>query len=72
MALSVAAADLIVDGLVGIGARGALRGAAADAVEALTAIRTTEDLAPIVVSVDVPSGVDVDSGAVEGRRCGPT
>ena len=61
-----ATADLIVDGLVGIGAQGALRGAAADAVEALAAIRTTGGLAPIVVSVDVPSGVDVDSGAVDG------
>lgn len=61
-----ATADLIVDGLVGIGAQGALRGAAADAVEALTEVRTAEARMPIVVSVDVPSGVDVDSGAVEG------
>jgi hydroxyethylthiazole kinase-like uncharacterized protein yjeF len=49
-------ADLVVDGLVGIGGRGALRGAAADlAVEG-----------EHVVSVDVPSGVDADTGAVVG------
>jgi hydroxyethylthiazole kinase-like uncharacterized protein yjeF len=61
-----ATADLIMDGIVGIGAQGGLRGAAADAVEAMGGVRTSDGLAPIVVSVDVPSGVDVDSGAVEG------
>src|SRR3954454_1915260 len=49
-------ADLVVDGLVGIGGRGALRGpAAALAVEG-----------EHVVAVDVPSGVDADTGAVTG------
>jgi ADP-dependent NAD(P)H-hydrate dehydratase / NAD(P)H-hydrate epimerase len=59
-------ADLIMDGLVGIGAQGGLRGGAAEAVEALAGVRTADGQTPIVVSVDVPSGVDVDSGAVEG------
>jgi ADP-dependent NAD(P)H-hydrate dehydratase / NAD(P)H-hydrate epimerase len=59
-------ADLIMDGIVGIGAQGGLRGAAAEAVEALRGVRDGSGQAPIVVSVDVPSGVDVDSGAVEG------
>lgn len=50
-------ADLVVDGLVGIGARGPLRDAAAAlAVEG-----------EHVVAVDLPSGVDADTGAVEGR-----
>ena len=50
-------ADLVVDGLVGIGGRGALHGKAAElAVEG-----------EHVVAVDVPSGVDADTGAV----CGP-
>jgi len=61
----VDAADLVLDGIVGIGAKGALRGAAAEAAEAVAAVRGREPR-PVVVSVDVPSGVDVDTGAVEG------
>jgi len=51
--------DLIVDGIVGIGGQGGLRGAAEEAVHQIP----TDAL---VVSVDVPSGVTVDTGAVEG------
>ena len=58
--------DLIVDGIVGIGAQGGLRGAAADVVGQLAGLTTSTGDRPIVVSVDVPSGVDVDTGAVEG------
>ncbi len=50
--------DVVLDGIVGIGGTGALRPAAAAAVE--KAQRAT------VVAVDVPSGVDADTGAVEG------
>jgi len=62
--------DLVVDGVVGIGSRGSLHDAAADLVKALSGLRphrrdTGRDK-PVVVSVDVPSGVDVDTGAVEG------
>lgn len=52
--------DVVVDGIVGIGGRGGLRD---DAVVALAAV----DGAP-VVAVDVPSGVDVDTGEVEGHH----
>src|SRR5690606_23720054 len=103
--------DLVVDGIVGIGGRGGLRGPAVEAVAALDALRSehrsegrarsaaqrdewslrsehrSEGRArsaaqrderslrsehrsrwprPIVVAVDVPSGVDVDTGAVDG------
>jgi hydroxyethylthiazole kinase-like uncharacterized protein yjeF len=58
--------DMVIDGIVGIGAEGGLRGAAVDAVEALKDLRDRQGEAPVVVSVDVPSGVDVDTGAVEG------
>src|SRR5262245_50336971 len=58
--------DLVVDGIVGIGAQGGLRGAAADVVGQLGALTSSTGDRPVVVSVDVPSGVDVDSGAVEG------
>ncbi|CAA9317748.1 MAG: NAD(P)H-hydrate epimerase / ADP-dependent (S)-NAD(P)H-hydrate dehydratase, partial [uncultured Frankineae bacterium] len=51
-------ADLVVDGLVGIGGRGALRPAAA----ALAASVADAD----VVAVDLPSGVDADTGEVAG------
>jgi ADP-dependent NAD(P)H-hydrate dehydratase / NAD(P)H-hydrate epimerase len=57
------AADLIVDGLLGIGGRGGLRepfaGLAAGAERARQAGAT-------VVAVDLPSGIDADTGAVEG------
>lgn len=50
------AADLVVDGILGIGGRGGLRGAAAE-LAALTGPKPT-------VAVDLPSGVDADTGAV--------
>lgn len=58
-------ADIVVDGLVGIGARGALRQPYASAAETLNRAR---DRLPrlAVVAIDVPSGVDPDSGAVPG------
>ncbi|MEZ5153569.1 NAD(P)H-hydrate dehydratase [Rhodococcus zopfii] len=49
--------DLVLDGIVGISGRGPLRPAAAALVDAITA--------PIV-AVDTPSGVDPDTGAVDG------
>ncbi len=50
--------DVVVDGIVGIGASGPLRPAAAEVVSALDGVP--------VVAVDVPSGIGVDSGEVEG------
>jgi len=55
--------DLVVDGIVGIGASGGLRAEAAEAVAQATGAGEQK---PAVVAVDVPSGVDVDTGAVEG------
>ena len=49
-------ADLVLDGLLGIGAAGALR-APADRLA-----RATHHTEAIVVAVDVPSGIDADSG----------
>ncbi len=53
------AADVVVDGMVGIGGRGPLRPGAAALLDLLPG-------AP-VVAVDVPSGVDADTGEVPGR-----
>ncbi|SDE30684.1 yjeF C-terminal region, hydroxyethylthiazole kinase-related/yjeF N-terminal region [Blastococcus fimeti] len=56
----IARADLVLDGMLGIGGRGGLRRDAAE----LT--RAAADGAGITVAVDVPSGVDASTGAVEG------
>lgn len=50
--------DVVVDGIVGIGGRPGLR---ADAVAALRAVEGIP-----VVAVDIPSGVDVDTGETDG------
>jgi ADP-dependent NAD(P)H-hydrate dehydratase / NAD(P)H-hydrate epimerase len=55
--------ELVVDGILGIGARGGLASPVADLVAAATSGRGQN---PIVVSVDLPSGVVVDTGAVDG------
>jgi ADP-dependent NAD(P)H-hydrate dehydratase / NAD(P)H-hydrate epimerase len=52
------AADLVVDGLLGIGGKGALREPAAG----LAGLAAGRD----VVAVDLPSGVDADTGEVAG------
>jgi ADP-dependent NAD(P)H-hydrate dehydratase / NAD(P)H-hydrate epimerase len=54
---AVRRARLVIDGIVGIGGSGGLR---ADAAELVAAITGT------VVAVDLPSGVDADTGAVDG------
>ncbi|MHA7132220.1 bifunctional ADP-dependent NAD(P)H-hydrate dehydratase/NAD(P)H-hydrate epimerase [Oerskovia turbata] len=76
---AVLAADVVVDGLVGIGASGALRGVAGDLVEAIVdargraaGARAKEGVVARrrgdgrVVAVDVPSGIGVDDGSVPG------
>lgn len=50
--------DLVVDGIVGIGGRGGLRPDAATVVAELNGIP--------FIAVDVPSGVNVDTGQVDG------
>ena len=57
-------ADLILDGLLGIGGRGGLRGVFAELAEAAHAA-VAQTGAPIV-AVDLPSGVDADTGEVGG------
>jgi hydroxyethylthiazole kinase-like uncharacterized protein yjeF len=52
--------EVVVDGIVGIGGRPGLR---PDAVEALAAVEGVP-----VVAVDVPSGVDVDTGELDGAH----
>lgn len=54
------AAELVVDGILGIGGAGGLR---PDAVALVSAVDAAE---AIVVAVDLPSGVDADTGVVAG------
>ena len=51
-------ADLILDGILGIGGRGALR------AEAARCATLAAESGALVVAVDIPSGVDADTGAV--------
>lgn len=55
-----------LDGMTGIGARGALREPMASAVRTLAAVRGEAARAPLAVAVDVPSGIGVDDGTVAG------
>lgn len=56
---AIASADLILDGIVGIGGSGSLHGAAAEMAE----LATMSDA--VVVAVDIPSGVDADTGVAD-------
>jgi ADP-dependent NAD(P)H-hydrate dehydratase / NAD(P)H-hydrate epimerase len=57
---AVAGSDLVVDGLVGIGGSGGLRAEAAALAE------LAREHGGLVVAVDLPSGVDADTGELPG------
>jgi hydroxyethylthiazole kinase-like uncharacterized protein yjeF len=56
------AALLLLDGLLGIGAKGAPRGAIADLIREMDQLRATRGA--VVAAVDNPTGVDPDTGEV--------
>ncbi|RST13316.1 NAD(P)H-hydrate dehydratase [Streptomyces sp. WAC05374] len=58
---ALARADLVLDGITGIGGRGGLR------PEAVPVVRAARDSGAVVVAVDLPSGVDADTGEVHGE-----
>ncbi|MDI6824829.1 MAG: NAD(P)H-hydrate dehydratase [Bacillota bacterium] len=60
LAEELAAADLVVDALLGTGIQGGARGQVAQVIEILNRAERP------VLSVDVPSGLDADTGAVSG------
>lgn len=62
-AAALAEATVVVDALVGYGLTGALRGRAAELVDAVPRVPT--------VSLDVPSGVDADTGAAPSDADAP-
>jgi ADP-dependent NAD(P)H-hydrate dehydratase / NAD(P)H-hydrate epimerase len=57
---AIGAADLIIDGVLGIGGRGGLREPAASLATA------ARDAVGVVVAVDLPSGIEADTGEVTG------
>jgi ADP-dependent NAD(P)H-hydrate dehydratase / NAD(P)H-hydrate epimerase len=60
---TIASADLIIDGLTGIGGHGGLREPAATLAALADDAR---DEGALVVAVDLPSGIDADTGQVSG------
>ena len=60
----VAFAKVWIDGIVGVGGKGALKGNLAEAVEQLNDFSFLTH--PAVVSIDVPSGLTDDEGSVTG------
>ena len=60
---AIAAAALIIDGLTGIGGQGGLRQPAAELASLAEQSRTD---GAVVVAVDLPSGIDADTGEVHG------
>lgn len=61
---ALARADVLIDAMFGTGMRGELTGAAATVAAATHAARRPRG--PVVVAVDIPSGVDGTTGAVRG------
>lgn len=61
---SLSGADWIVDALLGTGAAGAPRGAMATAIEAINVVAAREHAR--VFAVDLPSGLDCDTGTAAG------
>lgn len=62
LAAEAARADVVIDAVLGTGAKGGLRGLAGDLVRALERARTAEGGHGFVVACDLPSGVEADTG----------
>ncbi|WP_195840591.1 NAD(P)H-hydrate epimerase [Arthrobacter sp. BL-252-APC-1A] len=60
-------ADLVLDGILGTGGRGGLRGPAAE-LAALLPARLRRGQSPAVVACDLPSGIDADTGQTPGKH----
>jgi hydroxyethylthiazole kinase-like uncharacterized protein yjeF len=59
--------DIVLDGILGIGGQGGLRPASAEAVTAACGATASDAGRPAVVAVDLPSGIEADTGAVPGE-----
>jgi hydroxyethylthiazole kinase-like uncharacterized protein yjeF len=64
---AITRAAVVVDGLLGTGARNAPRGSVRSAIEAFEALRGhAPDVRPSMLALDVPSGLDADTGTPAG------
>ncbi|WP_432246044.1 NAD(P)H-hydrate epimerase [Arthrobacter sp. G.S.26] len=66
LAEEAANAGVVIDAILGTGARGGLRGPAADLVRAVDDARADLPGRGLAVACDLPSGVDADTGVVTG------
>ncbi|WP_434993319.1 bifunctional ADP-dependent NAD(P)H-hydrate dehydratase/NAD(P)H-hydrate epimerase [Arthrobacter sp. Ld5] len=67
LAAHAASADVLLDGILGTGASGGLRGPAADFVRVFDAAAGPRAArSTLVVACDLPSGIGVDTGRVDG------
>ncbi|MDT8368953.1 MAG: NAD(P)H-hydrate dehydratase [Longimicrobiales bacterium] len=64
LAQRLAAADLVLDGMLGTGASGELRGPVLRVARTLGALRADDPNRPRIVALDLPTGVDADTGRV--------
>lgn len=64
LAAEAARADVVIDAVLGTGAKGGLRGNAAAVVSGVAELLASRAGRTFVVACDLPSGVDADSGAV--------
>jgi len=60
LSAALSEAEIVIDGLLGIGIKGAVRGYYGEAIELINRA------GKMVVAVDLPSGLEADSGRVEG------
>jgi NAD(P)H-hydrate epimerase len=67
MVSSLQRARIALDALVGIGATGALREPLGSCVHSLNAVSATRGAELQVVGLDIPSGIDADTGDVPGE-----
>lgn len=58
--------EIWLDGLVGIGVRGALREPLAEIVREAEEIRGSRPVDPLVIAADLPSGIGADDGGLPG------
>jgi ADP-dependent NAD(P)H-hydrate dehydratase / NAD(P)H-hydrate epimerase len=63
---AIAAADLVLDGLLGIGGRGGLREPYSTLAARAGNGLGGQGTGPLMVAVDLPSGIDADTGVVDG------